>query len=689
MAQGIRKIREEVTGILFTLFSIYAGISLFSYSKWDPSFFTHSSGPVRNYGGIIGSYLSDTAISIFGAVSYLFPFFLIFYGIKRLLGKDKRREYLIGTILLVTSAPVLLHLISETFGLHDYINYGGIWGRGASELLIRFLSVPGAYIFSISIFFLSIIVVSPVSTSEFIGKMLEKREDSSDKKRKIRVIEEQAVSHVEEFAPMPVPSISGMRHLDTLSEPTVVAREYTLPSIELLSDYNGGVKPGREELLERAQLLEEKLIDFNITGKVTQVHPGPVVTMYEFEPSPGIKISRIVSLSDDLGRALGGLSVRISPIPGKTPIGIEVPNKQRGVVSFREIIDSDAFLKSGSKLTLALGKDIYGRPIVADLLRMPHLLVAGTTGSGKSVSINSMVMSIIYKAKPAEVKMLMIDPKLLELSMYDGIPHLVSPVVTNPKDATLALKRMVLEMENRYILIAEKGARNIDNFNRHVPGGERLPYIVVIIDELADLMFTASKEVEDSIIRLAQMARASGIHLIVATQRPSVDVITGIIKANFPTRIAFQVSSKVDSRTILDVHGAEQLIGKGDMLLMTPGARLVRLHGAYVSEEEIQAVTSFIKVQAEPDYSMFETMYLEAADGADEEVGARDEMYQRVIEYAGTVGEVSISSIQRRFKIGYNRAARIMQLLEEDGLVGPPKGAGKPRDFIRRIKGEG
>jgi S-DNA-T family DNA segregation ATPase FtsK/SpoIIIE len=407
--------------------------------------------------------------------------------------------------------------------------------------------------------------------------------------------------------------------------------------------------------------------------------------MYEFEPSPGIKISKVISLSEDLGRALGGLSVRIATIPGKTPLGIEVPNVKQGMVSLKEIIGSKEFQKSQSKLTLALGKDIYGRPIVADLARMPHLLVAGTTGSGKSVSINSMIMSIIYKARPDEVKMLMIDPKLLELSIYDGIPHLITPVLTNPKDANLALKKMVLEMERRYRLIAEMGAKNIDNFNRQVPDEDRLPYIVIIIDELADLMFTASKEVEDSIVRLAQMARASGIHLIVATQRPSVDVITGIIKANFPTRIAFQVSSRVDSRTIIDVHGAEQLIGRGDMLLMAPGTRLKRLHGPYVSEEEIRNVTEFIKAQREPDFTLFEAIEMNAEeDKGSVEATERDELYQKVIEYAETTGEISISAIQRRFKIGYNRAARIMSLLEEDGLVGPPKGAGKPRDFIRR-----
>jgi len=315
---------------------------------------------------------------------------------------------------------------------------------------------------------------------------------------------------------------------------------------------------------------------------------------------------------------------------------------------------------------------------------MPHLLVAGATGSGKSVSINSMVMSILYKASPAEVKMLMVDPKLLELSAYQEIPHLISPVITNPKESATALKKMVIEMERRYRVLAEKGARNIESFNLQAKDEDQLPYLVIIIDELADLMLTAPADAEDSITRLAQMGRASGIHLILATQRPSVDVITGIIKANFPARLSFQVSSKVDSRTILDTHGAEQLLGKGDMLLMLPGARIIRVHGALITEEEIQSVTEFIKTQGRPDYAIMESIQnLEEPDG-DERYAERDEMYLKAIEMGETTGEVSISSIQRRLKIGYNRAARVMELMEEDGLVGPPKAAGKPRDFLRR-----
>jgi S-DNA-T family DNA segregation ATPase FtsK/SpoIIIE len=459
---------------------------------------------------------------------------------------------------------------------------------------------------------------------------------------------------------------------------------YILPSLEFLTlyDTSAALDTDDDKRSNSAQL-KTKLADFDVNGNITRIEQGPVITLYEFEPAPGVKITRVVNLADDLALALKAQSIRVSPMSGKATIGIEVPNRKRAVVSLRDVLSSGEFIKKQSKLTLALGKNISGSPVVADLARMPHLLVAGATGAGKSVSINSMVMSILYKATPKEVKMLMIDPKLLELSMYEDIPHLISPIITNPKAATEALRKMVFEMERRYRLLAEQGARNIDSYNSKVGPDEQMPYIIVFIDELADLMFASSRDVEDSITRLAQMARAAGIHLIIATQRPSVDVITGLIKANFPARISFQVFSKIDSRTILDSQGAEQLLGKGDMLLLQPGEKLIRVHGALVTETEIRGVTDFIKSQARPDYSIFEEIPVEepsSNDVSDE----RDEMYYKAMDFAEAAGEVSISSIQRKFKIGYNRAARIMEMMEDDGLVGPPKGAGKPRDYLRR-----
>ncbi|HLC14750.1 MAG TPA: DNA translocase FtsK [Thermodesulfovibrionia bacterium] len=467
------------------------------------------------------------------------------------------------------------------------------------------------------------------------------------------------------------------------------SENYQLPSLDLLADPPASrITPSKDELLSKSRLLEKKLADFDIQGIVTQVYPGPVVAMFEFEPAPGVKINKIVSLSDDLALALKAMSVRVSPIPGKSALGIEVPNKAKEDVYLKEILAAPVFQNHPARLVIALGKDIFGNPVVTDLARMPHLLVAGATGSGKSVGMNSMILSILYRATPKEVRMLMIDPKLLELSIYNDIPHLLLPVITTPKGAVEALKRIVLEMEYRYKLLAEKGSRNIDSFNSKIESEEEfLPYIVIFIDELADLMLVSKREVEEPIARIAQMARAAGIHMILATQRPSVDVITGVIKANFPSRISFQVSSKVDSRTILDTMGAEKLLGKGDMLFTTPGHKMMRAHGAYVSEEEISEIVDYIKSQQRPDYSAFQASM--SGDPVDEEDSVpvkegRDTIYEKAVEVVVSSNQASISYIQRRLKIGYNKAARIMEMMEEDGIVGPPVEAGKSREILIR-----
>jgi S-DNA-T family DNA segregation ATPase FtsK/SpoIIIE len=671
---------QEIIGVIAILGGLYLALSLFTYNKWDKSLLTFSNTPPKNYGGIAGAYLSDIIFSAIGFSGLLIPVFLIIYGIRKIAGKEKNMIHVLGVFLFLPSLSMLLHLLSKTTAL-KIDPPGGFTGLFLSSLFEGLLSSIGAYVLSIAIIIVSIILMSPVSPFEYVIYM----------KNKKKIKEE----------PAPLDYNSGIIISEPKNEETEVKaaavkkttkekpmREtggYMLPSLELLKDAEGVSVPSKEELTTAASGLEKKLSDFGVNGKIKQAHPGPVVTMYEFEPAAGVKINRIVSLSDDLALALRAPSIRVYPIAGKATIGIEVPNNERATVSLKEIISSDVFRRSSSLLTLALGKDIFGNPVVTDLAKMPHLLVAGATGSGKSVSINAMIMSLLYKATPAEVKMLMVDPKLLELSAYSDIPHLMSPVITSPKEASNALKKVVFEMERRYRLLAEKGTRNIENYNRQVSESERLPYIVVFIDELADLMFTAPGDVENAIARLAQMARASGIHLILATQRPSVDVITGLIKANFPARISFQVTSKIDSRTILDAQGAEQLLGMGDMLFMVPGVKIMRIHGAYVSDTEVKSVTEFVKSQGTPDYSSFENIIVadEQEKGIDIS-GERDEMYQRVIEFGESVGEVSISSIQRRFKIGYNKAARMMELLEEDGLVGPPKGAGKPRDFLGR-----
>jgi S-DNA-T family DNA segregation ATPase FtsK/SpoIIIE len=696
MAEKVKRVREEVAGVLSVLGSIYLGLSLYTYSKWDPSFFTFTQAPARNYGGVFGAYLADLLITIIGIASFSIPFFLILYGIRRVLGRQGHKVYLYGAGLFIFSSALMLSLLFSAFQFTSDINGGGLIGFYVSGFLKRYFSRVGAFVFSLSAFFSSIILLSPGSLTSLAIDRVRSRSREKRKKPEKGVIEEEILIREPErrLAPELVehaPPGPGGEPEDPGPARTQRPRHrvggdgYQLPSVELLTVYDtSSIRPQKEELLANSALLEGKLADFDVEGKVTHVHPGPVVTMYEFEPAPGVKINKVVSLSDDLTLGLKAQNIRVSPIPGKATIGIEVPNKQREVVSLREIVTSENFKKSHSKLTLALGKDIFGNPVVADLAKMPHLLVAGATGAGKSVSINSMVMSILYKAGPSEVKMLMIDPKLLELSMYEDIPHLISPVITNPKKAAEALRKMVFEMERRYRLLAEKGSRNIESFNLQASEEDRLPYIIIFIDELADLMFASSNEVEDSITRLAQMARAAGIHLIIATQRPSVDVITGLIKANFPARISFQVFSKIDSRTILDTQGAEQLLGKGDMLMMLPGSRIIRVHGAFITEDEINAATSFIKEQGRPDFSIFEEIPVEAPPSEDDDSAEKDEMFDKAVDFADAAGEVSISSLQRRFKIGYNRAARIMEIMEEEGMVGPPKGAGKPRDFIRR-----
>lgn len=696
MKERLSRIRQEIAGVISILGGLYLALSLFTYSEWDPSPFVVTNLPARNYGGIVGSYIADTLLSILGISSFLIPFILCFYGIRKMLGRKGHWITIAGILLFMLSVSLLSFLFGQTFNIESLSKAGGLTGLILSKLLIRFFSIAGAYIISLALLTSSAIILSPIS---LINLFFENR----DKGQETANLPEPTVlnSRTDELPPPtddPLIIITDKKISEEREEEVKAFQpasediqtsfiqsdegKYILPDADLLRQPPlNSQRPSREEIYQNSTLLEKKLRDFGVDGKVIQVHPGPVVTMYEFEPAPGVKINRIVSLSEDLALSLKSESVRVSTLPYKAAIGIEVPNKNRETVYLREIISSEHFKGNPSKLTLALGKDIFGNPVVADLSKMPHLLVAGATGSGKSVSINSMVLSILYKARPDEVKMLMIDPKLLELSSYENIPHLISPVITAPKEAAEALRKMVFEMERRYRLLAERGVRNIESFNRIVSDVERLPYIVIFIDELADLMFASANEVEDSIARLAQMARASGIHLILATQRPSVDVITGVIKANFPARIAFHMTSKIDSRTIIDAQGAEQLLGKGDMLLMLPGLRIIRVHGAMVTDDDVKAVIGFITSQGKPDYSIFESIEIEKR-----EEGIinpeRDEMYQRVLEFAESVGEISISSIQRRFKIGYNKAARIMELLEEDGLVGPPKGAGKPRDFL-------
>jgi S-DNA-T family DNA segregation ATPase FtsK/SpoIIIE len=477
---------------------------------------------------------------------------------------------------------------------------------------------------------------------------------------------------------------------------TLAGYTYKLPTIDLIETPIGHFEQAEEELRERATILAEKCKEFSVTGHIHRINPGPVVTTFEFKPDPGIKYSRVVGLADDLCLALKAESIRIDRIPGKSTVGIEAPNAQREKISLRDVIESPKFQQSPSKLTLALGKTINGEEYVADLGRMPHLLIAGATGAGKSVTLNAIICSILYKASPEEVKFIMVDPKRVELGLYEGIPHLLTPIVTDPKRAANALKWAVNEMEARYRKLAALGVRNIEQFNRQVlemtsptlfdePGEplKPLPYIVIAIDELADLMMIARAEVETSIARLAQMARAVGIHLILATQRPSVDIITGVIKANIPCRMAFRVSSKVDSRTIIDSNGAEALLGQGDMLLLPPASsRLVRVHGSFASETEIKRITDFIRQQAEPDYNEEVTLSDQETMEADGFEGEQDELFDEALAIVTDMSRASTSVLQRRLSIGYGRAAKILDSMERQGFIGPGEGS-KPRKVLQ------
>jgi S-DNA-T family DNA segregation ATPase FtsK/SpoIIIE len=705
-----KRIKEEIIGILAISSGLIIFLSLVTYNHWDPSFAIHGSSPerdVKNFLGIFGSYLSDTFLQIFGITAYIIPIALSIYGVKKLLqrdtGKEKKRRPIVSAVavfILILSISSLLTLIffeqnpecpNSTGSALSYSNLqclaGGAVGFVVTRVTIKLFSTAGSYFLFIPLTFVTLMFLIPFSFVDMI-KGARKRAVLPSVSIPLKNRKKKGEPRIEETSP-PEPVQKSQYKQEPLpllyqveQRPRVIKKstgDYELPSLELLRNpLPPKSKPSKEDLIERSDMLKRKLRDFSVEGKITRVSPGPIVTMFEFEPAPGIKINRILSLSDDLALTLRTTSLRISPLQGKSTLGIEVPNAERETVFLQEILASEVFRKSHSKLTLALGKNIFGHPVVTDLARMPHLLIAGATGSGKSVGINVMVLSLLFRATPREVKMLMIDPKMLELPLYEGIPHLILPIITSPKDAADSLKRMVLEMERRYRLLAEAGCRNIETFNKKVKTDqlgeeEPLPYIVIFIDEFADLMLVSASEVENSIARLAQMARAAGIHLILATQRPSVDVITGVIKANFSSRISFHVSSKLDSRIILDTYGAEQLLGKGDMLFTTPGKRTVRIHAPFVD---------FIRAQEIPEYSLFEDLVSEEIVGLDLE--ERDELYIQAKELVLSTGQASISYIQRRMKIGYNRAARIMEMMEEDGIVGPPGEAGKPREILRR-----
>ena len=720
-----RELVREIGGIVAIGGGIFLMLCLYSFHPQDPSFNLYQSVPsqIHNLGGLIGAYLSDILWQVFGCTSFLFPLVLLIMGISIFANRtiEPKGTRWVGFFLLLISTSALLDILIGEVKIFSYEGIaGGVLGRVLGVFLEKYLSVMGASFLVILLFISSMILTTGKSLKKGLtglvkivrvlfrwiikvknlrlGKWKKKREVK--KSAKIR----QSSSHPSIILSRKVQRDTELKQ-EPLPFPAPTIGGYQLPSLSLLEGRKGKeVTVSKDVLFANSQILESKLKGYGVEGKVVGVRPGPIVTVYEFEPAPGIKVNRILNLEDDLALALSALSVRIqAPIPGKPVVGIEIPNPVREAVCLKDVVSADLFQGSGSTLTLAIGKDISGNPFVIDLARLPHLLVAGSTGSGKSVSINAMVCSLLLRATPDVVKFLLIDPKMLELPAYEGIPHLLLPVVTDPKEAAIALRWMVEEMERRYAMMAEQGIRNIENYNQKVKDGlirsaeglaasrpiegeqgvitaKRLPYVLVVIDELADLMIVSGREVEESIIRLAQMARAAGIHLVLATQRPSVDVLTGLIKVNFPARISFQVSTKTDSRTILDTQGAEHLLGSGDMLFLPPGSsKLLRVHGAYVSEGEIKRLVEFWRRQGGPTYDR--GILRERRERQELEDEEYDEKYDEAVAIVSRTGQASISLIQRKLKIGYNRAARIIERMEEEGIVGPSDGV-KPRDVL-------
>jgi S-DNA-T family DNA segregation ATPase FtsK/SpoIIIE len=686
--------------LLLFLASLFLALALVSYTPNDLLTLKQGFNPeqsIVNLTGRAGVALSELLFWTFGAAAFLIPLILVFYSFRLFLEKPFRMNLIepVGFIVFIVAVSALLALrfsYINIFGVE--ISAGGLVGLLAFILKDLF-SVAGSYLVLIAVLIASATLAGFFSLGRFFSLLGQLPAFSSraisrpwPTKERVRIPrptpKPRAAAEVKVSKPEPPPL--ARRPVEASQEEFPFARvgqEFKLPALGLL-DINPPEeeKLDKEALLKDSQLLEKKLDDFGVEGKVTEVRPGPVITMFEFAPAPGVKISRIVNLADDLALAMRARTVRIvAPVPGKAVVGVEIPNADRHRVYLREILASPQFLDDPSPLRLALGKDISGRPFVTSLTQMPHLLVAGSTGAGKSIFLNSIILSILFQATPDEAKLILIDPKRLELYPYQGIPHLLLPVIVEPKKAALALKWAVEEMERRYQLLIDKGARNIENYNQKMANQDKLPYVVLVIDELADLMMAAGRAVEGLIARLAQMARASGIHLVVATQRPSVDVLTGLIKANFPARISFLVPSKIDSRTILDASGAEHLLGKGDMLFLPPGAgHIVRVHGSFVSEREAKNVIQYLKERGKPTYEHM--LPSEPLPEDTMEAAEIDEKYDEAVALVMETGQVSISMIQRRLRIGFNRAARIIERMEEDGLVSKPE-PGKPREILR------
>jgi len=758
-----RRINELIGFVGITL-AVLLALSLLSYSPQDASFnvaaAAPAAGPSHNWIGPVGAHVADLFFQGIGYAAFLFPVGLFLVAFRRFRSQKVNAPVakVIGCVAFVFSLPAELSLLGVP-EVRGALPPGGMFGELMAHALRSAFNSIGAHVVALACIFAALLLTTqftfagtakwmrgPLGAEGFLGKRIlalvdrvkdwrEMRESEKLRKRveEIKIAGRPAVPaqqktkvaatirDVDEIDDQEKPEMRRAAPVITFSEPLEAAQAprksssiepkiakgkttYRLPSPTLLRGAERSERMTESELKEYARAIEQKCAEFDVVGHVTQINPGPVVTTFELKPEAGIKYSRITGLADDLCLALKAESILIERIPGKSTVGIEVPNPHRETIALREVIESPEFSHSSTKMALPLGKDLVGHIRAADLAQMPHLLIAGATGTGKSVFINSMLMGMLYKSTPDELKVVLIDPKRIELGLYEDIPHLYTPVVTDPKVASNVLRNATKEMERRLKLLAQRGVRNIDQYNRTFEKGQPmslfddveetehkpLPYIVIVIDELADLMMVDTTNVEESITRLAQMARAVGIHLILATQRPSVDVITGLIKANFPARISFRVASKVDSRTILDTNGAESLLGRGDMLYLPAGSsRIHRIHGPLVTEQEVAAVCEFWRDQAKAIYNEEllkppkdeSASSLEGGSDGGEEVD--DALYQDAIRVVCEMGRASTSTLQRRLRVGYGRAARLIDLMEKDGIVGPPDGS-RPREVLKK-----
>jgi len=749
---SLRRLAMQTAGLALLVAAVLLALALATYSAADPSWNHAVDQPVTNALGYFGACLSDLLFQSIGLGAWLLPVVLLDWAVRLMLARGLRRLWL----RLVVLPPMLVtgSLALAIFGLGGAFGGLGVRALDAANLAPPLAAMAAAALLALMLLY--VMGFSPAAAAHALASVARegrpKRASvfariaarvASWRKNADAIDDPVPLRREPQLAPPPADAaddeprlprrtatvdlpLRAKKRPDPARQASLDLRgsgEHLLPPLDLLKE----VPPAKaatvneESLQQNARLLESVLEDYGVRGQIVKVRPGPVVALYELEPAPGIKASRVIGLADDVARSMSAISARIAVVPGRNVIGIELPNQKTEMVYLRELLATEAYERTGAKLPLVLGKDISGAPVITDLARMPHLLIAGTTGSGKSVGINTMILSILYRLPPDECKFIMIDPKMLELSVYDGIPHLLAPVVTEARKAVVALKWTVREMENRYRAMSKLGVRNIEGYNQRLAEaaakGETLmrrvqtgfdddghpvfeeqplettplPLIVVVVDEMADLMLVAGKDIEAAIQRLAQMARAAGIHIVMATQRPSVDVITGTIKANFPTRISFQVTSKIDSRTILGESGAEQLLGRGDMLYMAGGGRITRVHGPFVSDEEVEGIVRFLKANGgAPDY--LDEVTEESDDGEtfltgmgdDEDGGSGDQLYDQAVALVCRERKASTSFVQRHLQIGYNRAARIIERMETEGVVSAANHVGKREVLARK-----